>query len=423
METNDCLKTIKKYSWLIFLIAILSAVSAWAVSKYFIAPQYESSALVVISYTDSGTSGLNAAALPDSNTLRLFYNIVKSDTAIEKTRDALQLDVPMEDMQKLINTEMDYDTGAMMISTKTESAEQSEKIVNTFINTIKTELANLFSNLQIYVVDEPKLADTPTSPNIPLNIALSALGGMMAAALAILLFCMKEQTRMDLSALGKFPNLFIMGYFPKSRAKKMMPFCLPIGERVDDTARMIGANLQYLIERNSAKTVLITSPDPKEGKSTLSMHLASAMALSGKKVLVADCNVDNPSYYLIETMRAFSMHKNSHHMIGEYVVKTVPDLGIDMTVVPHEGSYIQFDKLHSFFETMEQHYDLILADCPSIANADTMMFLNFVKNVVLVADYRKLSYFVLEKCINQLTQISAFVLGIVVNRIPEKKLP
>ncbi len=422
MESYDYLKVIKKYAWLILLLTILSAASAWAVSTYVVVPKYASNAMVIISYSDAEVDStyLNAITLPDSNSVRLFYNIAESDTVAQETIDALQLNMKVKDMHKLISADVDYDTGILSIEVTTENAEKSKNIIDTYINTLEKNLGNLFEDLRLYIMDEPKVADEPASPNIPLNIALSAVGGMMTAALFVILSYMKEQTNSDLYALCKFPQLFVLGFLPKATDKAGTP----ANKNVQENLRIVGTNVQLLAERNTVKTALITSPKSKEDNSGVSLQIASTIAKSNKRVLLVDCNIEDPLYYKIETLRTAASKRNAHRMVGDNVVKYVPDFKIDMMVLPHDAAGIQFENLRFLFESMEQYYDMILIDCPPILlHADTMMLANIVKKVILVGDYQNLNCHTLEKCTHRLEQIDASVLGIVVNRTPLKKIP
>lgn len=425
MELNDCFSAFKRYIWLIIMLTVFSAVSAWAVSHYLIVPLYESEAMVIVSQTGQLTeNGIpKQDALLDSNSIQLFYNIAESNTVAGEVISSLGLDMEVKDMQDIIDTQVDFNTGILHIKAETDSPELSRKIVNTFIGILGTESKKLFLTVNIHVVDAPKLATKPSTPNIPINVGLSALGGMLTGMLLSILFSIKEQTKTDLYALGKLPWLFVMGFMPKITGRKHSVFLNPAGKRTEEAVRVIRANLSFLMERDAIKTVMITSPRPSEGKTSLAVHLAASMAQAKKSVLLVDCNLNNPSFFKICAVKGKDAQDKPYHAIDEYVVKTLPEYGIDIAMAPRDQTNIKFNHLRPFFESMGSHYDLVLVDCPPVlTNADTMMLTSIIKNVILLADYRVLSYRILEKCISRLTQINASILGIVINRMPPKKL-
>ncbi len=60
--------------------------------------------------------------------------------------------------------------------------------------------------------------------------------------------------------------------------------------------RVLRTNLGYLHQDKSPRTVLVTSGMPEEGKSTVSMALASAAAVAGQRVLLVECDMRRPTF-------------------------------------------------------------------------------------------------------------------------------
>jgi Mrp family chromosome partitioning ATPase len=62
-------------------------------------------------------------------------------------------------------------------------------------------------------------------------------------------------------------------------------------------ARIVKTNLEFMLSTVSegrAKTILVTSTIPKEGKTFISVNLAATFALTGKKVLLIGMDIRNP---------------------------------------------------------------------------------------------------------------------------------
>lgn len=424
VEFYDFTRAFKRFFWLIAAVTLISTASAWAVSAYALMPMYESKAMIIIGKRDDRAGTESAPAqniILDSNSIRLFYNIAASQTIAESVIQRVGLDMTAKDMQDILQTRVDYNTGILNIFARTSSPELSQSIVRAFIDILSAQSGGSFLHVSIHTVDEPKLAAEPVSPNLALNMALSATGGMAAAMLLSVLLYLKEQSKTDIHALSKLPWLSVLGFFPHIGRRASL---YSSGDKkTADAAKGIRANLQFLLERDSIKSVMITSPHPFEGKTTIAVSLAASMAQQKKRVLLIDCNADNPSFYKIGGATVGAKADNPYRTVNDHVVKTIDGLGIDAAIAPRHKSGINFCALRDFVQAMEQSYDLIVADCPCVlSNADTMTLSSIVKNVILLADYRLLAHRILEKSAQRLTQLNADILGIVINRMPAKKL-
>jgi capsular exopolysaccharide synthesis family protein len=70
----------------------------------------------------------------------------------------------------------------------------------------------------------------------------------------------------------------------------------PMSETDFEAFRVLRMNLGFLAQGRAPRSVLVTSGLPKEGKSTVSMALASAAALAGQRVLLVECDLRLPSF-------------------------------------------------------------------------------------------------------------------------------
>lgn len=413
MELHDFLKALRTYIWFIVLLTVLAAVSAWVVSAFMMVPHYRSTTMVVIRKGYYSSNFDMHDALFDSGSITLFTKIAESDTVASKVIGELNLNINSERFKKLIDISADYQTGVLDVSVETSQAELSMKIIEAYIRALQAEAESLFPNVTVHTIDAPKYPEKPSGPIIPLNVGLSALGGILAGMLLAVLFSVREQTKSDLSVLEKFPGLFVLGFMPRIIGKNK-PFIFLSGDTAGEAVRMTGANLQYHTERENIKTVLISSPHPAEGKTTVAVNLAATMVGLGRRILIIDCSGGKPSFFTNGSAGAAD---------GVYTVGNVSDTGFDIAAAPRDENGIAYAKMRQFLETFENGYDLIFLDCPPVmTSADTLLLSRFVQHMVLVVDYRALAFNVLHACIRRLNSINVAVLGVIVNRMPQKKL-
>ena len=148
----------------------------------------------------------------------------------------------------------------------------------------------------ISVVDPAKVPSRPFTPNIVLNLAIAVLAGLAAgigAAFVIELLSDKLSTpedvekRLDLPLLGVVPEV-----------KKPQTFLEAIGNAKSGASEAyvsVRTALQYASAHGLPRTLVVTSAQPAEGKSSTCYALSTSFAKLGLSTLLIDADMRNPS--------------------------------------------------------------------------------------------------------------------------------
>lgn len=137
-------------------------------------------------------------------------------------------------------------------------------------------------------------AETPSSPSSPKRAAtvLVALifGLLLGIALAFLLNMLTNRVSEweEFSTLYGLPELAAIPELPRGRALRNREIEL-------EPFRILNNSLSVLVPYDNLKTVLVTSAVPGEGKTTVSLGLARAAALSGRQVVLVEADLRRPS--------------------------------------------------------------------------------------------------------------------------------
>jgi polysaccharide biosynthesis transport protein len=282
----------------------------------------------------------------------------------------------------------------------------------------------------ISVVDPAVLPLTPSKPNKPLNIGLGMLVGLAGGVgLAFLfenmnarLYTSKQiENTAELNSIGKIPKMTRKS-LDKLWNRDDKNFRDPINEAFRRLRVQIFPQNPDNFSGKELKTLLITSAEPGEGKSTIAAHLAIAFAQSGKKVIVIDCDLHMPRQHKINGLpNKVGLSSVLVHQInleaavqgtnypGMYVLTSGP-------LLPNPANLLGSPQMKSLLMTLSLQYDLVLLDTPAyLVVADTAILASIVDGVVLVARRNFIREEAVREVTKQLADIKVHMIGLVVN--------
>ncbi len=136
----------------------------------------------------------------------------------------------------------------------------------------------------------------------------------------------------------------------------------------------VQTNISFLGVDKSIKTLMVTSSIKGEGKSTVSSNVANSYAFAGKRVLLVDCDMRNPTVHRVlnlanrEGLSELIMHMRSDHAINNYVVK----FGENFDVVtaghrpPNPTELLGSEQMKNLLQHFMRMYDYVILDTPPV---------------------------------------------------------
>ncbi|WP_163194450.1 CpsD/CapB family tyrosine-protein kinase [Clostridium thermarum] len=197
--------------------------------------------------------------------------------------------------------------------------------------------------------------------------------------------------------------------------------------RAAEAFRTLRTNLQFSNLDASVKSIVVTSSGPSEGKSTILINLAITIAQSGKKVIIVDCD-----------LRKSTVHKklglpNSEGLTNlliqdkkfeELILPTnVPNLFVLTSgpTPPNPAELLGTKKMKALLSELNKVFDMVLIDAPPvIAVTDAQILSTLVDGTMIVTSYGTTEKFGLAKTKELLDKVGAKILGVVINKVPEK---
>lgn len=233
----------------------------------------------------------------------------------------------------------------------------------------------------VRVVEEPETASAPIAPRTKVIMLIALLMGLIVPFLVLYirnLFDTTVTTRKDVEEALTIPIVGELPHVEKANDNTLVyargaDLSAPIAEAF----RLLRYGLHFF--NNSGQVLLVTSSTPSHGKSFVSRNLASAIAITGKRVLLvdADIRVRNLSRNSgLSSARGVTEYLiNDCNSVDEIIVKDGLMEGVDLlpagATPPNTTELLMSERFDKLFAELRAKYDCILVDTtPAFAVAD-----------------------------------------------------
>lgn len=188
------------------------------------------------------------------------------------------------------------------------------------------------------------------------------------------------------------------------------------------------ANIDFSFVEGKQRTLIFTSALPNEGKTTIAVNVAAAMAASDKKTLIVDADMRNPTAHLLFNLvntRGLSDIISQGGDWRQFVYKAkVPNLYIITAgrKPSNPSRFLSSDRFNSLLAELAQEFDYIVLDTPPLLLVpDTQIISPHVDGVILVVKNGKTSRDLLKEAHETLVRANANVIGAVLNHAGKKE--
>jgi len=314
--------------------------------------------------------------------------------------------------------------------------ESKSKVYDMLLErTAETNLTRMLRVTHVRLVDRALVPTLPVSPRFSTNAAAGAgagiaLGIVLAFALARLdrrLRSSEEVERLGAVVLGIVPKIDAGAKGVAAAAQGLTRDLVVAREPRSAAAeciRTVRTNLAFMSADSPIRSLVVTSGNPGEGKTTVCVSLAIAFAQSGKKVLLVDSDLRRPRLHrvfgvtLAEGATSILVGDKT---LDEVVVQTeVPNLDLLPCgpIPPNPAELLHSGHFHDMLREALSKYDRVVFDSPPLgAVIDAAVLSPQVDGVVVVVKAQSTTRDSLMSTLRQLKDVSAAVRGVVVNDV------
>jgi len=191
--------------------------------------------------------------------------------------------------------------------------------------------------------------------------------------------------------------------------------------------RTVRTSIQFSSVDTDLRSVVVTSPNPAEGKSTITANLAVVFAQQGKRVLLIDSDLRKPTVHYTFNLENHVGLTNilTKQATLEKAVKTTRQENLWILtsgpIPPNPSELLGSRSMKDLLEIAKNEYDLIILDSPPVlAVTDAQVLSNSTDGVVLVISSGNTQKDSAKKAKELLESAKAKILGVVHNNKKEQ---
>ena len=281
----------------------------------------------------------------------------------------------------------------------------------------------------ISIIDRAEVPGWRFKPNLMLNLAIGLLlGGMLGVLVAFLLEFLDDTLKTPDDIEQKL-RLAVLGVIPRLGPKENLgSIAKDSRSSFSEAYRSVRTALQFSTDHGVPKTLLITSTGPSEGKSTTALALARNLAELGKRVLLIEADMRNPSLH--RTLGLQGSGTGLSNLLAGGATLSQSTLSVDNELFkvilagplpPNPAELLSGSKLVSALTIAREHYDQVIIDGPPVLGlADAPILSNVVEGTLLVVNSSKTRISAAQAALKRLLSARARVVGALLSKYDPK---
>ena len=474
IQLIDYVRAIRRRWPLVLIVAMVVVATALTLS-FSSEKQYDASAQLLFGGQQS------VDILPDDTggqvdperQLNTDVELIKLDAVAEAVRRRLRLTTPIEELLESVSTETSTSSDIVTVTARAPSGRLAAATANAFVDEYvsfrrrsaresflsaarlaqtridalspaeqdteearqlrarqrELEISAALQTGGVRVVRRAGLPASPARPRPRLSAVLGALLGLLLGAALALALEFADRRLRDEHAIEEIFDLPVIGAIPP-RPRRGGP------DHIQREAYgMVAANVR-LAATEDAKVIMVTSPSPEDGKTSVSLGLARALARIGVRVILIEADLRRPSIARYTGLQqpggltALLEGRTTHlaHEITWLDAATMEPVTLDGlkdglsfavltagAVPPHPQRLLARPDMAAVVETARSLADIVIIDTPPIGTVnDPMTLSRLIDVVVLVARANKTTKDAARRAVRSLRPLTPQVTGIVV---------
>lgn len=433
MNVMDYVSALRKQWIAIVAVTVLGAVAGFTVGK-LTSPTFQATSQIFVGATAGNTvSELAQGSTFTQNMVQSYVQLATTPAVLDPVIEDLNIDSSAKNLAKRVRVETPINTFLITITVQAvdpdEAAETANAIAAQLPQTVEALTPSTSvegTGITLTTVAKATPPNFPIAPNTKLYALLGlVLGGALGVAYALLRALLDTRVG-DKEDLSNTTGLPVIGTIPawKSKTGSQLPMLNEPDGVPAEAYRRLRSNLDFVwSDQVGAKSIVLTSARPQDGKTTTSINLALALAERGSRVVLVDADLRRPSIakstgleqsvglstVLIEkvTLRQ-ALQPWQHENLDVLTSGEIPPNALQMIDSP---------KTRNLISRLKDLYDYVVIDAPPLLSVvDASLLAREVDGTLVVVSSGNTKRSQVTQVLEALNQAGEKPIGTVLNR-------
>ncbi|MCY0905475.1 polysaccharide biosynthesis tyrosine autokinase [Arthrobacter sp. H14-L1] len=429
MELSDYIRLIRKRWISILAVALLGLAVAGAYTA-FQTPKYDAKTQLFVSVksTDSPTDLIQGSSFSEKR-VTSYVNLATSPRVLQPVIDKLHLDLTAEGLKSQVTASAPPQTVLIDIKVTNTTPKLAAAIANSTADSLTQAVQQVEegSVVKLSTIEPATEPISPSSPKVPLNLALGLVVGLLLGlSVAVLRQVLDTRVR-TVEDIERITTAAVLGRFAAEDGIAAAPLVTqqdPYSPRAE-SFRQLRTHLQFTNISGGSQSIVVTSTIPGEGKSTTAVNLAIMLAESGSKVLLVDADLRRPRIANMLGLESsvglttvLSGRVTAEDALQTWGAEESLHVLTSGRTPPNPSELLGSPNMHALIRQMEQQYDVIIIDSPPLLPVtDPAVLGAAVSGILLVISTDgHVHKEQLSQAISNINAVDAKLLGLALNR-------
>lgn len=435
LELRDYLRILRKRKWWVIL-SLVACLGAAAVFTVRATPVYEAESKLFVGQQQVTTQQLPQGVQVTQLSLQLletYAEVLRTRPIAEHAVEEAALPIRPTDLVEDLEATPILDTQLIRLRYRSPDPALAQRVVNATADAFVSEIENIEAvpgttgeepAVKVSVVESALRPESPVSPQPVRNMVLAfVLGAMLGVGVAFLVEYLDTSVK-DTEDVERVTGYPVLAAVPRFDTK---------GEEVhlerdpqaasSEAFRKLRTAIQFLGVDDPVRTVLVTSPFARDGKSTTAVNLAAAFAQGGYRTLLLEADLRRPSFHHV-----FGVRPDQGGLTGVLIGRTSVEAAVAETNIrnlaclhagalpPNPVELLASEHAGEVVRGLRERYEMVIVDStPLLPVADASALAPRCDGVLMVARAGQTHRERLGEAVELLGKVGGRPLGIVLN--------
>ncbi|MER9327574.1 polysaccharide biosynthesis tyrosine autokinase [Mesorhizobium sp. M0488] len=281
------------------------------------------------------------------------------------------------------------------------------------------------------IVDFATRPLSPYSPRLSINLAIALALFMALSGSIIYIVELLNNTFTNPEQIEKELGLAVLGILPLVGDRELLASIADQKSGLSEAYRSLRTSLQFSGAEGAPRSLLVTSSEPSEGKSTTSFKLGQDFAALGARVLLVDGDLRKPNLHrllgLDNTIGLSNLLTNTvrkEDVAGIFRTTKYPNVTVltSGTIPPNPADLLSSPKMALIVTNLGKRFDLVIIDAPPVVGlSDAPILSRLAEGTLMVISTNQVTRKSAKMALKRLRAAGANVIGAAISKFAANK--